>query len=72
MLPVEQPAVLGIHLRMLILIDVIRRQIVEFHQARARVRQIAEFILPLHVTALMHVVRGNGGIEVRCDIPVIR
>ena len=73
--PVEEPAVVAlvfrdITRRFVFIVLVVRRQIVELHQTGAELRQVAEFVFQLHA-ALRHVVRRNGGVRLRRDVPVV-
>ena len=72
MFPVEQPAVFITFCWMFILEDFIRRQIIQFHQASARLCQVAELVFPHNVAALMDIVRRDRGVHVGRDVPVIR
>ncbi|MNG89178.1 hypothetical protein D3C79_480350 [compost metagenome] len=69
MVPVEQPTFTVV--RVVLAVFLIVRQPVELHQAQARLHQIAEFVLQLQA-ASGHVVRCDGGVEVRRNVPVIR
>ena len=57
---------------MLVLEDFIRRQIIQLHQTRTGVGQIAELVLPHDVAALVDIVRRDRRIHVWRDVPVIR
>ncbi len=72
MLPEIHPAVLITFSGMLVLEDFIRRQIIQLHQTRTCLSQIAELVLPHDVTALVDIVRRDRRIHVRRDVPVIR
>ncbi len=69
--PVIEPAMLVFFGRMLVLKLVIGTQIIKLHDPDARLGQIAEFVLPLGTT-LLHIIRRNGSVKVRRNVPVIR
>ncbi len=72
--PEKEPAVgvaaVGVTRRFVTFVFVVARQIVELYQTGASLRQITELILPLQA-APAQIVRRNGGVHLRRDVPVI-